>query len=362
MVEAARPPLHRVLGDELGAVFADLHRAHGVDVPVRRRGEARSGADGASRVLLDGGTAAGRPGAGRRRHPAGHPSWPPRPGWPSTTASWSTPRCAPPTRTSTPPATWPTWTSPLLGRRVRVEHWANALNGGPAAAKSMLGQDVTYDRVPYFFSDQYDLGMEYAGCARAGRVRPGGRPRRPGRAAEFVAFWLSGGRVLAGMNVNVWDVTDDDPGPRPPRHPGRPRPRWPTRRCRSTSSEPPGLGASAAGDRVGSAHGAAYTSNSSTCIRHVRAAGGPGHRIAGWRGGSGTRTSRWSGSAPRSRTSSREYVTLRRAGGGNLKGLCPFHDEKTPVVQRRARPRRLPLLRLRRGRRRDHVRAWTPST
>src|ERR1019366_5468418 len=52
---------------------------------------------------------------------------------------------------------------PLLGRRVRVEHWANALNGGPAAARSMLGQPVVYDPVPYFYSDQYDLGMECAG-------------------------------------------------------------------------------------------------------------------------------------------------------------------------------------------------------
>ena len=57
---------------------------------------------------------------------------------------------------------------PLLGRRVRVEHWANALNGGPAAARSMLGQSVSYDPVPYFYSDQYDLGMECAGLPSPG--------------------------------------------------------------------------------------------------------------------------------------------------------------------------------------------------
>jgi 3-phenylpropionate/trans-cinnamate dioxygenase ferredoxin reductase subunit len=97
--------------------------------------------------------------------------------------------------------------NPLLGRRVRVEHWANALNGGKAAARSMLGEDVVYDRVPYFYTDQYDLGMEYSGYAE-----PGGYDRVvfrgdvPGR--EFVAFWTSQGRVLAGMNVNVWDVTE----------------------------------------------------------------------------------------------------------------------------------------------------------
>ena len=96
--------------------------------------------------------------------------------------------------------------NPLFGR-IRVEHWANALNGGPAAARSMLGQDVTYDRVPYFFSDQYDLGMEYSGWAPPGSYdQVVIRGDLAGR--EFVAFWLSGGRVLAGMNVNVWDVTD----------------------------------------------------------------------------------------------------------------------------------------------------------
>jgi NADPH-dependent 2,4-dienoyl-CoA reductase/sulfur reductase-like enzyme len=98
--------------------------------------------------------------------------------------------------------------NPLLGRRIRVEHWANALNGGPAAARSMLGQEVSYDRVPYFYSDQYDLGMETAGLPEPGRydqvVYRGDR-----EGLEFIAFWLAGGAVIAGMNVNVWDVQDD---------------------------------------------------------------------------------------------------------------------------------------------------------
>jgi 3-phenylpropionate/trans-cinnamate dioxygenase ferredoxin reductase subunit len=96
---------------------------------------------------------------------------------------------------------------PLLGKHIRVEHWANAVNQPQAAARAMLGQDVAYDRVPYFYTDQYDLGMEYSGY-----VEPGGydevvfRGDVPGR--EFLAFWLAGGRVLAGMNVNIWDVND----------------------------------------------------------------------------------------------------------------------------------------------------------
>jgi 3-phenylpropionate/trans-cinnamate dioxygenase ferredoxin reductase component len=96
---------------------------------------------------------------------------------------------------------------PVLGRHIRVEHWANALNQPQAAARAMLGQDVSYDKVPYFYTDQYDLGMEYSGYVEPGRYdQVVFRGDKDGR--EFVAFWLSGGRVLAGMNVNVWDVND----------------------------------------------------------------------------------------------------------------------------------------------------------
>jgi 3-phenylpropionate/trans-cinnamate dioxygenase ferredoxin reductase component len=94
---------------------------------------------------------------------------------------------------------------PFYGERIRVEHWANALNQGPAAARNMLGQDVEYDRLPYFFSDQYDVGMEYSGFARKwDRVVFRGDPA----SREFIAFWLVEDRVVAGMNVNVWDVTE----------------------------------------------------------------------------------------------------------------------------------------------------------
>ena len=93
---------------------------------------------------------------------------------------------------------------PLFERHIRVEHWANALNQGPAAARSMLGNEAPYERVPYFFSDQYDVGMEYSGYATEWDdvVYRGDREAR-----EFIAFWMKDGRVLAGMNVNVWDVT-----------------------------------------------------------------------------------------------------------------------------------------------------------
>jgi 3-phenylpropionate/trans-cinnamate dioxygenase ferredoxin reductase subunit len=94
---------------------------------------------------------------------------------------------------------------PFFGERVRVEHWSNALNQGPAAARAMLGDPVSYDRIPYFFSDQYEVGMEYSGHAPQWDEVVF-RGKRDG--GEFIAFWLQGGRVIAGMNVNVWDVNE----------------------------------------------------------------------------------------------------------------------------------------------------------
>ena len=97
---------------------------------------------------------------------------------------------------------------PLVGKHIRVEHWANARHQPVAAAKAMLGRDVSYDRVPYFYTDQFDLGMEYAGYVEPGEYSAVVfRGDVPGR--EFISFWLGDdGRVLAGMNVNIWDVNE----------------------------------------------------------------------------------------------------------------------------------------------------------
>jgi 3-phenylpropionate/trans-cinnamate dioxygenase ferredoxin reductase subunit len=95
---------------------------------------------------------------------------------------------------------------PFYGRRVRVEHWANALNQGPAAAANMLGRARPYERLPYFFSDQYEVGMEYSGLAEpdAPVVVRGDLAGR-----EAIVFWLGpDGAVAAGMNINVWDVNE----------------------------------------------------------------------------------------------------------------------------------------------------------
>jgi 3-phenylpropionate/trans-cinnamate dioxygenase ferredoxin reductase subunit len=100
------------------------------------------------------------------------------------------------------------WFNPTLGERIRVDHWANANDGGYAAGQAMGGVDVSYGPVPFFFSDQYDVGLEYAGFVPRGvsaEVVFRGDPD----SGEFMAFWLADKRVLAGMHVNVWDTIDD---------------------------------------------------------------------------------------------------------------------------------------------------------
>lgn len=96
---------------------------------------------------------------------------------------------------------------PLANMRLRSEHWANALNEGAAAARGMLGHDESFEDIPYFYTDQYDVGMEYSGYGPMTRdakiVYRGDKAKR-----EFIAFWIKDDRVVAGMNVNVWDVND----------------------------------------------------------------------------------------------------------------------------------------------------------
>jgi 3-phenylpropionate/trans-cinnamate dioxygenase ferredoxin reductase subunit len=207
VVEPQPSPLHAVLGAEMGGHFAQLHRAHGVEVltgaTVR---ELRGSAGRVQSVVTDG--HAGLPadlvvvgiGAAPNTQLAAAAGLEVDNGVVVDEAL----------RSATPDVyaagDVASAFHPLYGRYVRVEHWANALNGGPAAARSMLGQAVSYDRVPYFFTDQYELGMEYSGLGGPGdRVVCRGNPDD----GEFIAFWLSeDGRVTAGMNVNVWDVTD----------------------------------------------------------------------------------------------------------------------------------------------------------
>lgn len=96
------------------------------------------------------------------------------------------------------------------GHAVRVEHWDDAVRQGEAVAQRLLGQDVAYDWEPYFFTDQYDLGMEYVGHGSGDDdVVVRGELDDGSGEGEFIVFWLHDGVVSAAMNVNIWDVQDD---------------------------------------------------------------------------------------------------------------------------------------------------------
>ena len=131
------------------------------------------------------------------------------PGWRSPTASSSTSACARTRPDVFAAGDVASAVPPGLGAHIRVEHWANALQRRPG--RRPLDARVTSSRtrrMPYFFSDQYDLGMEYR-VGDAGRVRRVVFRGDPDSGdGEFVAFWVRRRAVVAGMNANVWDVTD----------------------------------------------------------------------------------------------------------------------------------------------------------
>jgi NADPH-dependent 2,4-dienoyl-CoA reductase/sulfur reductase-like enzyme len=214
VIEVAELPLQRVLGDEVATIYANLHRAHGVDLRLSSGIAEFVGSVGSlSAVRLADGTELPADVAIVGVGVTPNSELASAAGLAVDNGIVTNARL----QTSDPNVyacgDVANSDNPLVGASLRVEHWANALNGGPAAAKSMMGQDITYDRVPYFYSDQYDLGMEYAGYVAPGGydsvVFRGGTDIVDGNAPEFVAFWVNDGRVIAGMNANVWDVQDD---------------------------------------------------------------------------------------------------------------------------------------------------------
>ena len=208
VLDSAELPLVGVLGPEVAQVFADLHTEHGVDLRmgVQIAGIAGDGVRATGVELTDGSVVAAdhvllAVGAVPNVELAQAAGLEVDNGIVVDVAL----------RTSAPGV----WAAgdvanayhPVLHQRIRVEHWDNAKQQGAAAARSILGQDVSYVRLPYFFTDQYDLGMEYTGYVpKGGYDQVVLRGDVEGR--EFVALWLSGGQVLAGMGVNVWDAMD----------------------------------------------------------------------------------------------------------------------------------------------------------
>jgi 3-phenylpropionate/trans-cinnamate dioxygenase ferredoxin reductase component len=205
VLDPASVPLERVMGTEVGAIYRDIHADHGVRMLMGTGVEAFEGAGAVERVRTSDGRelecdfAVVGVGVEPRTGLAAQA------GIAVDNGILVDEHC----QTSAPgvfaAGDVANAHHPFYGERIRIEHWANALNQGPAAARNMLGQGTAYERLPYFFSDQYDVGMEYTGFARSwDRVVFRGDPA----TREFVAFWLVHDRVVAGMNVNVWDVTD----------------------------------------------------------------------------------------------------------------------------------------------------------
>lgn len=206
VVEPAAVPLARVLGPEVGGFYARLHADHGVELLLGTGLAGFEGAGRVERVLTSDGrripadTVVVGIGVQPRAELAERAGLTVddgvvvdellRTSHPRVFAAGDIARAH----------------HPFYGEHIRVEHWATARDQGAAAARSMLDRGVPYDTLPYFFSDQYDSGMEYRGRAVDwDRAVFRGDPD----SGEFLAFWLQQGRVLAGMNVNVWDVGDD---------------------------------------------------------------------------------------------------------------------------------------------------------
>jgi 3-phenylpropionate/trans-cinnamate dioxygenase ferredoxin reductase component len=202
-------PLQHVLGPEAAPIFDELHRRHGVDLRYRTTAVGLTGRHGAvTGVMLSDGTRidadmiiAGIGVAPRTDLAAAA-------GLKIDNGIVVDEHL----RTSDPDVfaagdiaqTY----SPRLGRHIRVEHWANARRQGAVAAKAMLGQDAVDVRPSYFFTDQYNLSMEYTGD-----IGPAGYDRvifrRYADPGQMIVFWLYEQRILAGMNINIWDVADD---------------------------------------------------------------------------------------------------------------------------------------------------------
>jgi len=209
LLEASELPLLRVLGPEVAPIFADLHRDHGVDLRCQVAvAELTVGNGAVTGVILKDGSridadmvlvGVGITPNSQLAAEAGlkvdngivvdeHL----RTSDPDIFAAGDVAHAY----------------NPRLGRHIRVEHWANARRQGVTAAKAMLGQGAVDARPSYFFSDQYDLGMEYTGD-----IGPSGYDRvifrRHADSRQVIVFWLHEQRVQAGMNINIWDVADD---------------------------------------------------------------------------------------------------------------------------------------------------------
>ncbi len=204
LIADTRVPLERVLGTEVGAIFGDVHAQHGVRIVANQRVVAVHGSGGRVAAVettdgtrIDADLVVAGIGVAPRTQLAEAA------GLDVDNGILVDERL----ETSVPgifaAGDVANATHPVLGSRIRSEHWDNARRQGRVAALNALGHGEPYARVPYFYSDQFDLSLEYAGFPVAfDRVAFRGDPA----SGKFLAFWLSDGRVVAGMNVNTHKV------------------------------------------------------------------------------------------------------------------------------------------------------------
>jgi 3-phenylpropionate/trans-cinnamate dioxygenase ferredoxin reductase subunit len=208
VIEPRSQPLLGVVGERVGATFAALHRDHGVELRLGTKVHGFTGNDGrVTGVRLPGGASVAADvvviGVGvipniALAEVAG-------------LALFEDGIAVDPTLRTSDPDIYAVGDvaaqdHPKYGRRVRVEHWANAKDQGEHVAANLLGAGIPYEKRPFFFSDQYDLGCEYRGLADPSRDRLVVRGQLEKR--EFIAFWLKDGAVAAALNVNSWDDGD----------------------------------------------------------------------------------------------------------------------------------------------------------
>ena len=212
ILEMAPQPLHAVLGDEVASLFADLHRAHGVDLRTSVKiGAIRSTGTGVEIDIDDDTVTVDRLVVGIGAVPDVTLA---------EAAGLTVDRQSGGVRTDARLRTSAEGVyaagdianadHPVLGHPLRVEHWDTAIQHGKVVAQNLLGNQTEHDALPYFFTDQYDLGMEYVGNPGPEgfdrvvvRGTPGGDD-----GGTYTAWWLRGGTVVAGMQVNDWDATD----------------------------------------------------------------------------------------------------------------------------------------------------------
>lgn len=207
LIEPGPFPLHRILGGELGEVFRDLHVSHGVELRLGSSVVELRGGKHVEAVVLDDGRVeladvvvmgiGAVPNTALAEHAIGL-----RVDNGIAVDSHLQTNVAGIYAAGDVANAW----HPFFDRPLRVEHWANALNQGVTAGRNAVGNDDVYDRLPYFFSDQYDLGLEYVGHHHGGETLT---VRGALDDRKFIAFWHDDGVVTAALAVNVWDVMDD---------------------------------------------------------------------------------------------------------------------------------------------------------